>query len=604
MQFIYKSIIFLLAGILPVLAFAQKADEELAAQFLANKEYEKAIDKYEKLLGSNPKSMYYYDNLLKSYWGLNAFGDAQKLVRKQLKKFEYNYYYAVDEGYIFQLQGQPEKAVQTFEKLIQKLPPIEIKVMELAKAFEKRKLSNLAIETYLQGRKIIKTENLFSPELAGLYLDIGNKKQFVEELLNSLEQQDQYLEEIEGLLQNNIESITDFEILKASLNKKQKQFPDNSSFQELLIWMHVQKNEYELASIYAKALDKKNKEDGRRLLELGFLASNNEKYDAAINIYKQVQAIGKEKPYYHYAKNSELESRAKKIINGNNTYEDLIIVENEYKISLLEMGENPITAGTLKQLANLQAFNLNKFDEAIKNYQTLLQMNRIDRNLLAQAKLELGDLYVLKNEMWEAMLLYGQVDKDFLEEPLGQEAKLRNAKLSYFLGEFDWAKAQLDILKTATTQLISNNAIELSLLIQDNTIDSTETEPLALFAKADLNFTQNNLTQAIQLLDSLEKKFPSSSLKDDIYFKRAEISMKKKEYEEASKYFLKVYQEFGSDILGDNALYQLAGLYHKKLNNKEEAIKYYEKFIAEFPGSFFLTDCIKQFRTLRGDLIN
>jgi tetratricopeptide (TPR) repeat protein len=586
------------------LSHAQKADEELAAQFLAAKEYEKAADKYEKLLANNPRSMYLYDNLLKSYIGLNDLNSAQKLAKKQAKKFEGNYFYLVDEGYLLKIQNQADKANTVFNKLIQGMPPLESKVFELAKAFEKRGLISYAVEAYLNSRKALDNNSLYASELSGLYLELGDKRNFIEEALQSLVPNEQLLEEIEGMFQNTLESNEEFEMLKTALTKKTKQFPDKYCFQELLIWMHVQKNEYELASIYAKALDKKNKEEGRRLLELGLMASNNQKYDAAIHIYKQIQAQGKDKPYYNFARTNELESRTRKLIQGNYTKEDLIILENEFKQNLLEYGINPINAPVIKQLANLQAFYLNKYEDAIINYETLLKMPRLDKYLQAQVKLELGDLYILKNEVWESMLLYGQVDKEFLEEPIGQEAKFRNAKLSYYLGEFDWAKAQLDVLKTATTQLISNNAIELSLLIQDNTIDSLEIDPLLMFAKADLNFAQNNFIVALQILDSLITLHPKSKLMDDIYYKKAEIALKQKDHDEAARMFQKVFENYGDDILGDNALYNLAWVQQNKLNLKQEALKNYEKFIEQYPGSFFLNDCVKQFRQLRGDQIN
>jgi len=98
--------------------------------------------------------------------------------------------------------------------------------------------------------------------------------------------------------------------------------------------------------------------------------------------------------------------------------------------------------------------------------------------------------------------------------------------------------------------------------------------------------------------------YPKSGLLDDILYKRAEIAIKMKDYEEAAKYYSIVFTEYGNDILGDNALYQLALIHHYKMNNKEEALKNYEKFIATYTGSFFLNDCIKQYRTLRGDQIN
>lgn len=600
----WKTLKFLLLITLSLNLKAQKANEELAAQYLGSKEYEKAADAYERLLNSNPKSMYFYDNLLKSYLGLNDFGSAQKLVKKQIRKFDGNYYYLVDEGYLFKLQNQNEKANQTYQKLINDLVAVEAKVFELAKAFEKRREGDMAIETYLKSRKQFKNDLLFSGELAGLYQDKGKTKEMIEEYLNVLILDESMQAEVQGQFQNSLNNAAEFDMLKLALNKRSKQFPEKAIFQEMLIWMYVQKADYEMAAMYAKSLDRKNKEDGRRLIELGFLASSNENWDAAISIYKQVQLLGKEKPYYTYAKNSELESRSKKLLSGNYNQIDLQLIEQEYLALLQEFGSNAATANTLKNLAQLRAFYMNKYEEAVGDYESLIAMPRVDRYLQAQAKLELGDLYILKGEVWDAMLVFGQVDKDFLEEPIGQEAKFRNARLSYYMGEFDWAKAQLDVLKTATTQLIANNALELSLLIQDNTIDSNELEPLKLFASADLNLVQNNLDKSVQLLDSLKLNYPKTGLNDDIIFKRAEIALKRRNYGEASVYFKQVVTDYGTDILGDNALYQLARLQQFQLNQKDAALLSYEQFIAQYPGSFFLNDCRKQYRILRGDQLN
>jgi predicted Zn-dependent protease len=230
-------------------------------------------------------------------------------------------------------------------------------------------------------------------------------------------------------------------------------------------------------------------------------------------------------------------------------------------------------------------------------------MPRLDDQFKAYCKLELGDIYLLKGEEWDAMLLYGQVDKDFKEDPLGQEAKFRNAKLSYYIGEFEWARAQLDVLKTATTQLIANNAMELSLLIQDNTLDSIE-EPLLLFAKADLLYYQNKTSDALLLLDSIDAEYPRHSLADDILMKRAEISYKNRDYAQSVKYLNLLLKEHGSDILGDNALFMLADITEYKLNDKEGAKKLYEDFLAAYPGSFFTAEVRKRFRALRGDVMN
>jgi tetratricopeptide (TPR) repeat protein len=199
--------------------------------------------------------------------------------------------------------------------------------------------------------------------------------------------------------------------------------------------------------------------------------------------------------------------------------------------------------------------------------------------------------------------LYGQVDKDFLEDPLGQEAKYRNARLSYLLGEFEWAKAQLDVLKTATTQLIANNAMELSLLIQENTIDSNDV-PLQLFSKADLLLLQNQYAKAKSILDSINTVYPKHALSDDILMKYAEIASKERKYLEASVFYEKLIKDYGADILADNAVWQLANLYEFKLGDKEKAKLLYEKLLLEYGGSFFVPDARTRFRVLRGDMLN
>lgn len=581
---------------------AQQADEELAAQFFSNKEYAKAADMYEKLLNKNARSMYFYDNLLTCYIAQTDFQKAQKLVSKQSRKFEENRFYQVDQGYLLNLQKKNKEASEVFDKLIQKMPANDNSIYELSKAFEKRNEKQYAIDALVKGRKILKSELIFAGELGSLYSEIHLVPNMVEEYLNVLVQDERLTDEVQGYLQNSLQNAAEYAVLKQALLKKMKEYPERNTFPEMLIWFHVQNNEYESALIYARSLDRKNKEDGRRLVELGLLAQSNEKYDAAIAIFKQVQNLGKDKPFYAYSKNEEIGSRSKKILSGNYTTQELLTLDTEYELLLNEFGKTPSMASTMRSQANLRAFYLNSYDSAIEEYEQIIKMPRVDRNLQAECKLELADFYVMKGEVWEAMLLYGQVDKDFLQEPLGQEAKFRNARLSYYLGEFDWAKAQLDVLKTATTQLIANNALELSLLIQDNTVDSN-TEPLKMFATADLNYVQNNTKTALQQLDSIGILFPKHSLSDDILYKKAQIYYRKKDYQTAAQYYQKIVDEFGSDILGDNALYQLAKLNQNQLNNPEAAKKLYEKFIDTYSGSFFLTDCRKQFRLLRGDIL-
>jgi hypothetical protein len=48
-------------------------------------------------------------------------------------------------------------------------------------------------------------------------------------------------------------------------------------------------------------------------------------------------------------------------------------------------------------------------------------------------------------------------------------------------------------------------------------------------------------------------------------------------------------------------LFTLADLYEKQLNNPEEAKKFYQRLMNEYPGSMFNAEARKRFRNIRGD---
>jgi len=603
MKIVKAFILLLFLSTIHNIGFAQNKDEQLASQFFSNGEYDKAAALYEKLLNKNLNSLYLYDNLIQSLIKLKRLDDAENISKKMYRKTN-SAYFLVDIGYLYKLNNKQDKAIKQFDEIIKKTIPNQEKILETSNAFEKRNELEYAIKSYLNGRKLLGYETVFNNELAALYNKTKQTQLMIDEYVNSVAQYPENREEVQGLLQNSIQLPSDFELLKIALIRKIKANPNTDVFYEMLIWFYVQRKDFDNALIQAKAIDKRLKEEGRKMMDLGYLAISNEKYDAATRLFNEVILLGNNKAYYLAAKLGVLEASNKKLLsNSNLSLIELKNLENTYLAFLTENGKTYYTAPSMRDLGKLYAYYLNEVDKAVEIYTSILELPGTDNFFKADCKLELGDLYVLKGMEWDAMLLYGQVDKDFLEHPLGQEAKLRNAKLSFYLGEFEWAKAQLDILKTATTQLIANNALELSLLIQDNTVDSVE-DALKLFAKADLLYQQNKFNEAFIYLDSIITEFPKHALTDDIAFKKAQIYTKQKEYDQAIKFYTIVINEHGSDILGDNALLNLAIIYEKNLNNIDEAKKNYEKFIENYGSSIFINEVRKRYRFLRGDILN
>jgi tetratricopeptide (TPR) repeat protein len=279
-------------------------------------------------------------------------------------------------------------------------------------------------------------------------------------------------------------------------------------------------------------------------------------------------------------------------------YSDL---ESEYLSTLEQFGYNARTIYLMRDVAHLQAFYLGKTDQAVDVLDRAVAMQGVNINIIAGCKLELGDILLYRGEVWDASLLYSQVDKALKNEPLGHEAKFRNARLSYFIGEFDWAKAQLDVLKAATSKLIANDALELSLLIMDNIdLDSTYTG-LGYYSRADLLSYMNQDMEALKVLDTIKMLGLYHSLDDEVLYKKAEIYIKLKRFEKADSLLNRLITDYPYDILADNALFKRAELQESVFGNEEVAMDLYQQILTDYTGSLFVSEARKRFRRLRGD---
>jgi tetratricopeptide (TPR) repeat protein len=218
--------------------------------------------------------------------------------------------------------------------------------------------------------------------------------------------------------------------------------------------------------------------------------------------------------------------------------------------------------------------------------------------------MELADILVLKGEIWDASLYYMQIDKDFKFEPIGHEAKFKNARIFYYDGEFDFAQSQLSILKESTTKLIANDAMDLSLLITENYGLDSNYEAMQFFANGDLLVEQHKFQEGFALFDSITKKFAYHSLSDDILLKKAKAMESQGKWQEAVPYLEELLKYYSEDILADDALFMLGDLYENHLNDKEKAAEYYKKILFDYKGSLHVVDARKRYRILRGDKLD
>ena len=594
-------IIIMFAFFTQVLKAQNNTDKKLAAQYYGNEEYDKAVIYYEKLFNKF-HSDNDYTRLLSCYEQLKEYKNAEKLIKKQTKRFKYRLNFYVDLGSLYEVTEQYSKAKQAYEKALKLLQPDHNQVMELANAFLKQKKNEYGIKTYLKGRKMMKGGYPYNFELAEAYSLQGNTEAMLNEYLEVLSVQESYLQSVQNALQTALDPDEDGkkkELLKIMLLKKIQKNADKKVYSEMLIWLFIQEKNYYGAFIQAKAIDKRNKEYGKRLIALAELSVANQDYDVAIKCYEYVIAKGSKNFYYVSSKIELVKIYNKKIITANNyTKEDLLTLENVYITTINDLGRSARTLPLLTGLAHLQAFYMGKPAEAIFLLTEVIDLPRAKPIEAAQCKIELADIYLFTGEIWEASLLYSQVEKAFKYDRMGEIAKFKNAKISFYTGDFSWAKAQLDVLKASTSKLIANDAMQLSILITDNIGIDTTKAPLILFAQADLLAFQNKNEEAMYLLDTLIKGYPYHTIADDVLYKRFEINYSQKKYEAAAQNLEDLVANYATDILGDDATYQLALLYDNKLNDKDMATKYFKKVLFDYQSSVFVVGARKRYREL------
>lgn len=587
-----------------ILSHAQATSEDvLALQYYQSGEFEKALSIYRKLFNQGRNQAEYYDAYFNTLIKLKHFDDAEKMAKKMASANKGNYNYQIDLGRIFRERGQQEKASELYNNLIKSLPKDEISIRELSITFYRADAYDFSIKTLLNGRKILNDESAFSFDLLALYKHKKDKEMLVQEYINLLSKDDnvQLANQAKSAFSSILTSAEDYTILKTALLRKLQKDPQNIACSEMLAWQYIQQKEFDMALKQIVALDKRLKEEGDRVYDLISILLANKAYNQAIEGLEYLLTKGPSSPHYVPAKMQIMYTKDQQLIAGKYNHAELLQLEKDYTALLQEFGRTRNTVFAMRQLASLQSSYLNKAKAAETLLEEILKIPGLSSTILGQTKLELGDVYILTGEVWEAALIYGQVEKEFANAPLGQEAKYKSAKLSYYQGDFTWARAQLDVLKSSTSQLIANDALNLSLLIVENTESEADTNALRKYAKADFLIFINQYDQALKTFDSINNLYPKNSLEDDILMSKARIFQKQNLLDKSIEQLNLIVSTYSTGLWADDALFMLAEIYEFSLNNNVKASEHYQKIIKDFPGSLYVTEARKRFRVLRGD---
>ncbi|WP_298245947.1 tetratricopeptide repeat protein [uncultured Christiangramia sp.] len=586
-------LIFLLTG-----SIAVAQSEQLAKNFFDQGEYKKALEIYKDIYEDNPSNPIIFNGLVSSYQQLENFKAAEDLLRERMNASANSPAILIDIGHNYELQQNLERAEQFYQEALQAGESRPNYAYSIARSFEKYSLLDYAVKAYERAMEINPAQN-FNLQLARIYGEQGNTEKMFSNYLDLIEDDTKFYS-----LANREFSryITDDPATEANINfrkllLKRSQEDPRLLYNQMLSWLFVQQQEYDKAFTQERAIYIRGEKNLQGILNLALLAREAKQFEEAQEILTYAIEESPSPAFNLQARHLLLKLRTETVTSaGLNDH------ESEFEQLIGEYGVNNETLELQIDLANFKAFRRDKKEAAIAlldNAQEL-QLSNFEK---AKVKMALADILVMQEKFNQALIYYSQVQNLVKNDVMAQDARFKVAKTSYYKGDFEWAKTQLDILKKSTSQLIANDAMELSLLINDNSQEDSTQTALKKYARADLLAFQKRNSEAISMLDTILEIHKGESIEDEALYTQARLFEEQASYDKAENNYLQIIQSYGDDILADNAHYYLAELYVNKLEHPEKAKTLYEQIIFNFANSIYFTDARKKYRQLRGDIL-
>ena len=575
--------------------WANAQNEQLANNYFDRGDFEKALLSYEDLLKNQIGNFNYFQRIIECYQQLQQYEKAQKAIEVQLDKFKQNQL-LVELGYNFQLQKDQEKANKYYNQAIDKIKKNANEVYGIAYVFEKKALVDFALLAYKTA--LDKDPKMsFNFQMATLYGQQGNTDLMIETFLQESFQNPQNLPLIQNQLSRfmteNVDASFNDSLKKALLVRAQK--TQDVFWNDFLSWLFIQQKEYGKAFIQQKAIYKRNPDSFANIVNLGQMAIEDNDQDSATEILNFVLQNTRDLDLLIQSNSYLIEMKI-----DHATEKDYPIITAELDKLIKEFGVSPYTLSLLKLQADFNAFHLNNPEKAKAILKSAMEMP-INRYQLAEVKMELADILLFEEKFNQALIYYSQIDEDMSGDVIGQEASLKTAKTSYFKTDFEWASHQLKVLKSASSQLIANDALDLFLLVSDNTVEDSLQVALKKFARADFLLYQNKKAAALAGFQLILKEHKGEDIEPVTLLRIGKIYEKMGDFANALANYDAIITKHKDCIYIDEALYFSAEIYNIQLKDVEKAKLLYEEMLTKHEDSIYYVDSRNKYRKLRGD---
>lgn len=574
---------------------------ELANAYFRKGEYQKAILLYQPLLESNPIRQDYFKNLLTCFQQIESYQEAQNLIETQIEKFPEQVYLYVELGYNYQLTDDLTTAKQYFEKSLQFVRQNPSYAFMIGRSFRQNHLLDYALKSYQIAKNLNPKLNTEISE-AQIYGEMGELEQMFSLYLDLVDKNENYFSTVQRYVASFItEDKTDpnNELFKKLLLKRAQSNPKDA-WNILLSWLFMQQHDYNKALTQEKSLFKRKQGGLERIGEIGYLSFDSKDYETSRMAFEFIIS-NSQSPMSDEQSTLIAEIYVLKIENlslkkGENRKK----IEEKFEVLLDQYGQITESMELHLAYADFLTFDLDQPEKAIKHLEDILPTaaSQFVRGLI---QMKIADILVFSDQFNQALIMYTQIQYDLKNSELAQEARFKVARTSYFKGDFQWSQNQLKVLKSSTSQLIANDALELSLKIGNNIDKDSVNEGLKIYARAELLGFQQKYQQAIDTLSFVLTQYKGQQIEDDALFTQAIYFEKLSNYSAAEANLLKILDFHAESLLYDDSIFKLGILYRDHLAEPEKAKIMFERIIFEFPSSIYLVDARAAFRKLRGD---
>lgn len=592
-----RSIVIILVFLFSFLASGQ---EDLAKQYFREGDFKKSAALYEKLLERQPGRMDYADGLIASWQQLEEYEKAKKLLLQRTQSKRVFPTLLVDLGYNYSLQGQSEEANDYYQQALARIQDNPNLGYSLGYRFQNYSLLNEALQAYATAMEL-NPQLDYTYQMARIYGEQGDLPNMFATYLELIDRKPasspNVLRALEGFIKEDPEYENNLTLRRLLLEKVQS--TRDLLWNELLSWLFVQQRQYRQAFSQEKAIFRRgNSPNLQRLQGLAVLAKKGQQPEVAKDIYTFILKESTDPGVL-------LQARLKLIDLKLDTDKepDFKNIQREYRELLEIHGFQSESLPLMVAYADFQATYLDRYDSAIE---LLKKGDEIPLSRYGEARLKmaLADILVMDERFDEALITYTQVQNRVKNDLLGQEARFKVARTSFFKGDFDWALVQLKVLRGSSSQLIANDAMQLSLLISDNSQEDSTRTALKKYAHANLLAYQGKKSESIEALEQIIRVHKGETIEDEALLRQAQLLETEGQLERARLNYEKIIAFFPRDILMDDALYALGELYRNELGEPDKAMAQYERIIFNHEDSYFYPMARQHYRTLRGDNIN